>query len=384
MRFITWAFLCAVIALTSAANVNAKTLVFKNFKVKQGLFERYPGPFEATVRGDNKVIIDVDDQLMRSQGIKDNPLYKKIVKKVKEELLEKANDITSDTIKYNHEFSIGDTNFSGLNWGGLIGGAGVKAGRRVFPDYTTEEEEKRWVVEDQFHIDIDAKIFLKSLLDSGDVDITLPNLNAFAGIRFKRTYTYVHFAPSYLKGLTRSFDKLFLGFLKFGSTKFLSLEDHESVTREDYLSADVGVNAGSPSFYNLSAYAGGTLYYNKVNNVSIHKPGVRDLPRGNELLRVSINKSQLKGASATVGLQADFYGLLKITLLSFEYSKSLNESSYVSMSFQDSEEELLSNKDSVLHQEVRDVLRGKLPENKLNLMPYTMSEQERPKEITSL
>lgn len=372
MKFIMWALLCAIMAFT---NANAKTVTFSNFKVNQSLFEEYPGPFKAKARG-YKVILEEDEDLMRSRGIKDNPLYQKIVKKVKEELLKKANEITGDAIDFNEKWTLGDTNFSGFKWDGIIFGAGINAGRKLYPDYTDGDEEKRWVVEDKFQIEVDAKTFLKSLLDSGDVDITLPNLNAFAGIRFKRTYTYIHYAPTYLKGLTRDFDKLFLGFLKFGGNKFLSLEDHETLSRKDFLSANVGANIGSPSFYFMSGYAGGSLYYQRMADVMIHKPGVRDYPRPGEILRVSVNKSKIKGASATVGLQADFYGLLKISLLSFEYSKSVNENSYASLSFYRPDEELLGNKDSVLHQEVKDVLRGKLPENNLTLMPFIISEQD--------
>lgn len=380
MKFIALAILFAVFTF----NVSAETVTFKNFKVKTRLFEKYPGPFMANTRDGHRVNITEDANQLSDRGIKDNPLYIKIVKKVKEELLKKANELTDKSIKYNESFVLGDTNFSGLNWGGLISGAGVNAGRKLYPDYTAKNEKERWVVEDRFVIEVDAKTFLKSQLDSGNIDITLPNLNSFAGIRFRRTYTYIHFADTYLKGLSRDFDKLFLGFLKFGSTKFLSLEDHESITRQDFMSARLSTDIGSPSYYALSAYAGGTIFYNSVNNVSIHKPGLRDYPRGDELLRVSVNKSKLKGASVTVGLQADFYSLLKISLLSFEYSKSLSQNIYVSMSFQGFDEELLKNKDSILHQEVKDVLRGKLPENNLTLMPYIISEQETKKDSESI
>ncbi|MBK23356.1 MAG: hypothetical protein CME70_05060 [Halobacteriovorax sp.] len=384
MKFMTWVLICAIVSFASIAESNAKTVVFKNFKVKKQLFQEYQGPFKVTVQGDHKVLLEEDDSIMKSRGIKDNPLYQKIVKRVKEELLNQANKITSDTIKYNQSYALGDTNFSGFKWGGLIGGAGINAGRRLYPDYTASEDDKRWVVEDRFEIEVDAKTFLKNLSDSGSVEISNSSLNAFAGIRFRRTYTYIHFAESYLKGLTRDFDKLFLGFLKFGGSRFLSLEDHESISRKDYLSAHLSADAETPSYYFLSAYAGGTLRYSRVNDVSIHRPGSRDLPRENEILRVSVNKSRITGKAVTVGLQADFFNLLKVSLLSFEYSKNLNESSFLSMSFRTHDEDLLDNKDSILHQEVKDVLRGKLPENNLALMPFVISEQDTKRDSESM
>lgn len=380
MRFIAIAIFCAVFTM----NLKAEVIHFKNFEVKNKLFKEYPGAFSVQARDGRNVRLEENYRTTKEGGIKDNPLYKMVVKKVKEELLKKANTITDGTIKYNESFDLGDTNFPGFNWSGLVAGTGVHAGRKLYPDYTAEGEDERWVVEDQLQLEIDAQTFLKSQLDSGNIDITLPNLKAFAGIRFRRTYTYIHHADTYKKGLTKEFDKLFLGFLKFGSTKFLTLEDHESITRQDFMSADVGANIGTPSYYFLSAYAGGTLYYNRVNNVSIHKPGERDFPRGDELLRISVNKSKLSGTSVTTGLQADFYSLLKISLLSFEYSKTLSQNIFISMSFLGFDEVLLENKDSVLHQEVKDVLRGKLPKNNLILMPYIVSEQETKRDSESM
>lgn len=379
MRKLTWMLLSVFIVL----NANANEIKFENLKVKNKLFKDYPGPYELSSRDGSKVSLSSDKSLSSDRGIKDNPLYKKLVSLAKEKLLDQANKITGETLEYNQSHAIGDTNFSGFNWSGLVAGAGIKAGRKLYPDYTEQDEEKRWVVEDTLLFEVDAQTFLKDQAEQKNIEISASSIKAFAGIRFRRSYTYVHYAPSYVKGLTKEFDKLFLSFLKFGGDNFLSLEDHESVTRRDYLSADISASASTPSFYYLSAYAGGTLYYSSVNNVSIHKPGARDYPRGNESLRVGINKSKLKGNSAVVGLQADFYKLLKISLLSYELSSSTSESSYVSLSFQADDEELLGNKDSIVHQEVKDVLRGKLPENNLDLMPFIISEQDTKKDDES-
>jgi hypothetical protein len=373
---LTGMFLSVLIAF----NANASEVKFSNFKVKESLFETYPGPYEISSRDGSKVTHIKEKTFNSKRGIKDNPLYKKLVKLVKEQLLEKANQLTGETLAFNQSSALGETNFSGLNWSGLVAGAGVKAGRKLYPDYTEEDEEKRWVVEDTLLFEVDAQTFLKDQAGQRNIEISSESIKSFAGIRFRRSYTYVHYSQSYVKGLTKNFKKLFLGFLKFGGENFLSLEDHESVTRRDSLSADITASGETPSFYFLSAYAGGTLYYSSVNNVSIHKPGVRDYPRGEESLRVGINKSKLKGNSAVVSLQADFYKLLKISLLSYELSSSVSDSSYVSLSFQAGDEELLGNEDSILHQEVKDVLRGKLPRNNLDLMAYVISEQDTKKD----
>ncbi|MFT6604727.1 MAG: hypothetical protein ACJARO_002251 [Bacteriovoracaceae bacterium] len=369
---LTWMLLSVLIAFSA----NAGEVKFSHLKVKDKLFQDYPGPYEISSRDGSKVNLTSDKSQRSERGIKDNPLYKKLIKLVKEKLLDKANEITGETLAYNQNHSIGDTNFSGFHWSGFVAGAGIKAGRKLYHDYTEDDEEKRWVVEDTLLFEVDAQSFLNDQAEKRNIEISSETIKAFAGIRFRRSYTYIHYSPSYVKGLTKNFQKLFLGFLKFGGDRFLSLEDHESVTRTDYLSADVSASASTPSFYYLSAYAGGTLSYSSINNVSIHKPGVRDYPRGEESLRVGINKTKLQGKSAVVSLQAEFYKLLKISLLSYELSSSVTDSSYVSLSFQAGDEELLGNQDSILHQEVKDVLRGKLPRNNLDLMAYVISEQD--------
>lgn len=81
------------------------------------------------------------------------------------------------------------------------------------------------------------------------------------------------------------------------------------------------------------------------------------------------------GASDQISAQMDFYNLLQITLLSAEYAYSLGESFRASLSFYESDLQLLQ-EDRELASQVQELLKAKIPFNNLALMPYIVSEEE--------
>ena len=88
-----------------------------------------------------------------------------------------------------------------------------------------------------------------------------------------------------------------------------------------------------------------------------------------EALRVSVRNSKLTGTSLQIGLQADFYKLLKITLLSGEYRVNISKSHTTNLKFTDSDVERIKS-DHELQNAIRKLNKGKNPNGSLVLMPF--------------
>src|SRR5690606_6588698 len=98
----------------------------------------------------------------------------------------------------------------------------------------------RYIVTDRFEITIEASKLFGELKSKGLISIAENQLAAYAGITFKRSYRYVHFADSYEDALVIDLQKLFLSFTMLRNHKYLELAPHEIIQREDYLSGQVG------------------------------------------------------------------------------------------------------------------------------------------------
>lgn len=337
--------LCFGINFTYAEENNE----FKNFTVKKELLRKYKN---------------------RSGLL--SPILEGIWKMLKDKVLEEANNITDGILEHNQKFDLGDKNFSGFKWSQLYGNVKLNAGRRLDPDFNQED---LWIVTDRFEIEINATTFLQSLIDDGDLEMKKSDMKLFSGIVFKRVYTHTHYASSYLKGLKSDFKKLFFPFLRFHKKNYLSLDPHESITKNDYLSAKVEGSIESPSVYYVSAYGKVVLQYEKIGALKVHRPGERDFPREDEFLRISIQKESVKSGSLQVGAQADFFKLLKLTLFSREFNYQIMERHSTNLSFNNSEIEMLEG-NTELADEMKKVIKGKLPNNDLVFMPFLISEEE--------
>lgn len=328
---------------------------FTHFKVNPSLYQSYPkfNPADKSNRGLP-------------------PLLEKVWSKIKDKVIDAANDLTDEILEHREDYDLGDSNFPGFNWRRLYGNIGISAGRTVEP---INDDQSIWLVKDKLEIEVEARTFLKSLADNGQIDISDVNLKAFAGVVFKRTYHYSHYADSYFNGLKSSFKKLFLSFFKFQGENYLKLSPHEVIRKDDYISARLNADITSPSVYYISASGKIAIAYSKLGSLTVHRPGERDFPREDELLRMSINRSSFLYGSVGASVQADFYKLIKITLLSTEYSYSINKNYQLNLSFSQSDRERLT-KDDDLRNEIQDVLKSKVPYNDDLLLPYIVSEQE--------
>lgn len=299
-----------------------------------------------------------------------SPIIKRVWDKLKEIGIEQVNNLTKEIIDYKQDFSLGELNTPGFSWDLVTGNAQVKIGRTLEPAYNST----KWIVVDTIQVSVSARSFLEQLKEDGDIEISDANLKMFSAVRFKRTYTYRHTAETYLKGLATEFDKLLFSFLKFYETRYTELDAGDLVRRDDFLSADLTLSVDTPSAYSLSGYAKGTLYYSKLSSLVYQRPEAEDRSF-EEALRVSIRNSKVTGTSLQIGLQADFYKLLKLTLLSGEYRVNISSSHTTNLKFSESDLELIRN-DENLQEAMKEVNKGKSPNGSLVLMPFITSHQD--------
>ncbi|GAB4419493.1 MAG: hypothetical protein OHK0056_29660 [Bacteriovoracaceae bacterium] len=263
-----------------------------------------------------------------------NPLYRQILEAIQSSHTAIGEQLTGHLIRLNDGFDLGNQNFNGINWQKPFGNFAIGVNRQLSPDLF---DDQRWIVDDTFSIFINASTYLSNLRDSGDIQISEKDLAAYAGITFKRTYRYVHFAPNFRAALVADYGKLFMSFWKMRSVDIFNLSEYEILSRTDQMSFKGGALISSPSYGGGVTVNGGVLAnYNKLSKVQIQAVGPLDIPVNNEFLRISVEKEEGVQLTGQAQLQADFFKLLKITLLSYdiEYSYSESDKKYLSFTRQ--------------------------------------------------
>ena len=280
--------------------------------------------------------------------------------------------IVEDLIDYNDDFTLGKFNTPSVNWeSGIAGELGIKISRQVDPMFGSD----KWRVFDSLTVTVGAKAFLENLRDAGEILITDEKLRLFGGVVFSRTYTYDHFADSYKAGLTKKFDRLLLGFYNFMWVNFLDITPGEVISKSDKMSISAGLSASTPSYYFISGYGEGTVYFSRLNTVSYHKPSEEFRHNESDALRVSRNVTKMVGSKLQVGIQADFYQILRITLLGMEFDMNYSKDQVTNMTFSESDMiKIRVNK--FLKQAMLDLNKGSNPEKEPVLSDYITSREE--------
>lgn len=242
---------------------------------------------------------------------------------------------------------------------------GVSVDRNLAPDLF---DAKRWIVTDTFVIEIDASKILGELKKDELIDLSQENLAAFAGVVFKRKYTWVHFAASYEEGLMRHFDKLFLPYRSF-NYKFLStMNTNEMLFREDSLSMRAGGIVSAPLYTGINAMGGVLAKYDKLSKTEA-------ISLGNNKLQVNSEKEKSVSLGVNFQIQADFLKILKMTLLSYDLSYELVSSYKIYLEFNQNELAELTEQNAVVGQ-IKKVLKNK--EGNLEILaPYIISEEKK-------
>ncbi|MCH2535542.1 MAG: hypothetical protein MK008_13955 [Bdellovibrionales bacterium] len=268
-------------------------------------------------------------------------------------------------------FNLGSKNFSGFLWQKPFGEFVLAADRRVIPDPNSDQ----WIVTDKLQVTINAMTYLKSMNHNGFIKISKDQLAAFAGLKFQRVYTYRYYVPDFKTGLTENFDKLFLSFKYFHSADLKKMKLNELITREDYFSFQIGGGGQFPIYEGISIEAGVLHERTKLSKISIESLGAEHIINNNEFLRVSVEKEKSKSTTTDIRLMVDFYNLLKLTLLSFEYTYSFTESEEMHLSFRTEDAKHFTSKTEV-SRTLKDLIKmKKVPTDPL--LPFLISREQR-------
>jgi hypothetical protein len=220
----------------------------------------------------------------------------------------------------NRQFNMGSENFSGFSWQKPYGVVHVWADRQVTPNLFGSN----WLIQDTFTFDIEATTFLQHSNDAGITSMSDMEIGAFAGITFKRIYTYYHYANSYSEGLRADFSKLFLPFLKLNTTSISGMNHEEIIKREDNWTASAGGMIASPPYYGFSVAGGILAQFSYQNMVSVQNTNVQDATA--EKIRLTAKAKKTTSVGVNISLQTEFLKILKVTImnwdLSYEYASA--------------------------------------------------------------
>ena len=220
----------------------------------------------------------------------------------------------------NRQFNLGTQNLSGFSWQKPYGVVHAYADRQVTPNLFGSN----WLIQDTFTFDIEATSFLEKTNEAGITNMSGTEIGAFAGLTFKRVYTYYHYANSYQEGLRADFSKLFLPFLKMNPNSISRMNHEEIVKRQDDWTVSAGGIISTPPYYGFSFSGGVLAQFAYQNMVAVQHNQVQDLTA--ERIRLSTKSKVSASAGANLSLQLDFFKLLKLTIMSadltYEYASA--------------------------------------------------------------
>ncbi|MFN8370364.1 MAG: hypothetical protein U0T83_07040 [Bacteriovoracaceae bacterium] len=273
----------------------------EQIKLKEVLFGQ-----DSTLWGDSVNLYETNSRL------DENTLIEIILKEVAQKYQEIGSNRSGALIEYNKKFDLGSQNHSGFNRSKPSGEYGFSFDRKIEP------EIGNWMVKDSLMFYVEASTFIKKLKENGAIEASDETINALAGVRFKRTYQYHHLERSYLEGLTSDFSKLFLNFLKFRKDQFLKLNPNDLITKDDQFLIKVSGMAKIPltTGIDLNSTFG---YTQKVLAQSLIKC------LENQSINIAGERGVQMEGSIDLDILGEFYNLIKIVFLAFEFDFNLKE-----------------------------------------------------------
>jgi len=159
---------------------------------------------------------------------------------------------------------------------------------------------------------------MKKLKDENAINLDEKNLAAFVGIVFKRTFTWVHYANSYEEGLSTHFEKLFFPFKALTYETLANLTNNEMIFKEDSISFGAGGFVSAPVYPGIGVMGGVLANFQKMSRFEA-------IAREGDHLQVNFEKSKTSSGGASFALQALFFKVIKLTLLSYDLSTVMNQ-----------------------------------------------------------
>ncbi len=332
---------------------------------------------ESFGEGIEKTIESRNTKILGTKGIdlnlsEENPVYREMTQYFRQNSDSIAQEQLQEIEDSGGFQAWGGLNHIGLSYAKGFGTFSVELRRDVAPDLFDDE---RWIATDQFDLYISASKLLGDLRDEEIIDITDEQMGLFAGITFKRSYTYVHYAQTYEQALAFNLDKLFFSFLNFRSNNFLQIEKGELLKKEDSISYAVGAAANGALATGIGAHIGALVKYESLSYVTLQGVADDEVSYEGEWLRVNSEKSSKFTAAVSAGVIADFLGVLQVSLLKYDFSYSLKESYNFGLSFHEDERSSLADQ-SELGRAVASILKHKDVDESV-VAPYLVSAEQR-------
>ncbi len=297
-------------------------------------------------------------------------LYQKILDEMNLEYEQIGKTEAARILQNNSTIITGGLNSIGFSYKRPFVDFSLNVDRNLAPDLF---DVQRWIVTDTCSLYIDASKILSNLKDQKIIDISQDNLAAFAGIVFKRTFTWVHYANSYEEGLTTHFEKLFLPFLAMNVKNISKLQSNEMIFKEDSLSVKTGGFVSAPLYTGIVGMSGVLAKFEKLTRVEVVSSPSKS-GKGDEL-HLAYEKSKIASAGASIGIQADFLKILKMTLLSYDFNYELNSSYKIYLNFMQKNLQEMSI-DNPVAEEIGQVLKNREGDLAV-LAPYVISEEKK-------
>jgi hypothetical protein len=263
----------------------------------------------------------------------------------------------------NRQFGLGAQNFSGFSWQKPFGVIQVYADRQVTPNLFGEN----WLIQDTFTFEVEAATFLEKLNEAGLADMSAIEIGAFAGITFRRVYTYYHYAASYDEGLGVDFSRLFLPFTRFNKNGIERMGNEEIIKREDNWSARAGGLIATPPISNISFSTGVLAEYSFQQTTTVQSSSSES--NEDHRFRLGVVSKTTKEVGATMGLQLDFFKLIKLSLLQYDLNYEYASGKEFTLGFTSTDWEEVKQEP-----ELTRILRGS--GNVRNLEPYVIRLDE--------
>lgn len=231
----------------------------------------------------------------------------------------------------------------------------INVERQIAPDLF---DDVRYIVTDKFEINIEASKLFGQLSSQGLISITEKQLAAYAGIVFKRSYRYVHFADSYEDALVMDLQKLFMSFNLLRNHKYLELAPYEILQREDFLSGQIGGVAVIPIQPGIGLVAGAMGKLESIFKLEIQSVGEKEQASPGEKIRINYEKTKGRTLGVSVSLEAEFLKFLRLTLFSYDFTYKYEESNKTYLSFHEEDLETIRG-NSVVGEELSKMVKGK-------------------------
>lgn len=337
------------------------------------LSARSVGAEEFTTFDLNVPIQEIELRLGETQWDELSPLYGEIMTELGRQYEQIGLRQAREVLDRRNGFYLGGLNNVGFSYARRFGTFDINVERQLAPDLFDDE---RWIVTDQVHITIDASRLMANLRDDGLISMSEAQHALFAGIQFKRSYRYIHFADSYQDGIVLDMNKLFMSFRRLRSHGYLDLAPYEIIQRDDYLSASVGALALAPIGSGMAASIGALGKLHHLAKVEVQSVGPEDQAVEGERVRISFEKSQGVMAGLHLGVHAEFLRFLRLTLLSYDFYYSLEKTQKTYLTFDDFAAEELR-EGGELSDTVAAILRGRTNVDLELLAPYIISHEQR-------